>query len=103
MYTLRKGQPLFIAGGFGGAAALLAHELDLGRDLPVSDEALTEINQCDSYREAIDEIKGQFDPTRTGLNDDDLRRLATTQRASELGALAAKGLASLPVPHSTDS
>lgn len=103
LYTLRKGQPLFIAGGFGGAAALLAHELDLGRDLPVSDEALTEINQCDSYREAIDEIKGQFDPTRTGLNDDDLRRLATTQRASELGALAAKGLASLPVPHSTDS
>lgn len=103
LYTLKKGQPLFIAGGFGGAAALLARELGLGRDLPVPAEALAEINQCDSYQNAIDEIKRLFDPTRTGLNDDDLRRLATTQRASELGALAAKGLASLPVQHSTDS
>lgn len=103
LYTLRKGQPLFIAGGFGGAAALLARELGLGRDLPVPDEALAEINQCVAYRDAIDEIKRLFDPTRTGLNGDDLRCLATTQRASELGALAAKGLASLPVQHSTDS
>ena len=103
LYTLRKGQPLFIAGGFGGAAALLARELGLGRDLPVPDEALAEIKLCDAYRKAVDEIKKRFDPTRTGLNDDDLRCLATTQRASELGALAAKGLASLPVQHSTDS
>lgn len=103
LYTLRKGQPLFIAGGFGGAAALLARELGLGRDLPVPDEALAQIKLCDAYRKAVDEIKKRFDPTRTGLNDDDLRCLATTQRASELGALAAKGLASLPVQHSTDS
>lgn len=103
LYTLRKGQPLFIAGGFGGAAALLARELGLGRDLPVPDEALAEIKLCDAYRKAVDEIKKRFDPTRTGLNDDDLRCLATTQRASELGTLAAKGLASLPVQHSTDS
>lgn len=103
LYTLNKGQPLFIAGGFGGAAALLARELGLGRDLPVPDEALAEINLCDAYQKAIDEIKRLFDPTRTGLNPHDLRRLATTQRASELGALAAKGLASLSVQHSTES
>lgn len=100
LYTLRKGQPLFIAGGFGGAAALLARELGLGRDLPVPDEALAEIKLCDAYRKAVDEIKERFDPTRTGLNDDDLRCLATTQRASELGALIAKGLSSLSVQHS---
>ena len=103
LYTLKKGQPLFIAGGFGGAAALLARELGLGRDLPVPAEALAEINQCDSYQNAIDEIKRLFDPTRTGLNADDLQRLTTTQRASELGALVTKGLASLPVQHSTES
>ena len=103
LYTLRKGQPLFIAGGFGGAAALLARELGLGRDLPVPDEALAEINLCDAYQKAIDEIKRLFEPTRTGLNPHDLRRLATTQRASELGALAAKGLVSLSVQHSTES
>ncbi|WP_314964519.1 hypothetical protein [uncultured Actinomyces sp.] len=100
LYTLRKGQPLFIAGGFGGAAALLARELGLGRDLPVPDEALAEIKLCDAYRKAVDEIKERFDPTRTGLNDDDLRCLATTQRASELGALIAKGFSSLSVQHS---
>lgn len=100
LYTLRKGQPLFIAGGFGGAAALLARELGLGRDLPVPDEALAEIKLCDAYRKAVDEIKERFDLTRTGLNDDDLRCLATTQRASELGALIAKGLSSLSVQHS---
>ena len=99
LYTLRAAQPLYIAGGFGGAAALLARELGLGRDLPVPDEALAEIKLCDAYRKAVDEIKERFDPTRTGLNDDDLRCLATTQRASELGALTAKGLASLPVQH----
>ena len=103
LYTLRKGQPLFIAGGFGGAAALLARELGLGRDLPVPAEALEEIDQCDAYRQAINEIKGLFNSERTGLNDDDLRRLATTRRASELGALVAKGLTSLPVQHSTES
>lgn len=103
LYTLRKGQPLFIAGGFGGAAALLAHELELEPDLPVPAEALEEIGQCDDYRKAIDEIKGLFNSERTGLNPNDLRRLATTQRASELGALAAKGLSSLSVQHSTES
>lgn len=103
LYTLRAAQPLYIAGGFGGAAALLARELELGPDLPVPAEALAEINQCDAYRKAIDEIKRRFDPTCTGLNHDDLRRLATTQRASELGALTAKGLASLPVQHFNES
>ena len=100
MYTLRKGQPLFIAGGFGGAAALLARELELGPNLPVSAEALAENNESDAYRKAIDEIKKLFDPTRTGLNNDDHRHLVTTQRASELGALIAKGLSSLSVQHS---
>ena len=96
LYTLRKGQPLFVAGGFGGAAALLARELGLGLDLPVPDAALTEMRQCTSYRNAIKEIKAKFDQSRTGLSEDDLRLLATTQRASELGTLLAKGLASSP-------
>lgn len=99
LYTLRAAQPLYIAGGFGGAAALLARELELGPDLPVPAEALAEINECAPYREAIDEIRRLLDSTPNGLNDNDRRRLATTQRASELGALTAKGLASLPVQH----
>lgn len=96
LYTVQASQPLFVAGGFGGAAALLARELGLGLDLPVPDAALTEMRQCTSYRNAIKEIKAKFDQSRTGLSEDDLRLLATTQRASELGTLLAKGLASSP-------
>lgn len=96
LHTLRKGQPLFVAGGFGGAAALLARELGLGPDLPIADAALTETRQCKNYRSSLEEIKERFDPSRTGLSEDDLRLLATTQRASELGTLLAKGLASSP-------
>ena len=102
LHTLRKGQPLFVAGGFGGAAALLARELGLGPDLPIPDAALTEMRQCTSYRNAIKEIKEKFDHSRTGLSTADLQRLATTQRASELGTLLAKGLASSPA-HKHDS
>lgn len=103
LYTLRAGQPLFIAGGFGGAAALLARELGLGPDLPVPPEALEEIDQSDNYRKAIDEIKELFNSECTRLDPNDLRHLATTQRASELGALITKGLASLSVCSSTES
>ena len=102
LHTLRKGQPLYVAGGFGGAAALLARELGLGPDLPIPDAALTEMRQCTSYRNAIKEIKKKFDHSRTGLSTADLQRLATTQRASELGTLLAKGLASSPA-HKHDS
>ena len=102
LHTLRKGQPLYVAGGFGGAAALLARELGLGPDLPIPDAALTEMRQCTSYRNAIEEIKEKFDHSRTGLSTADLQRLATTQRASELGTLLAKGLASSPA-HKHDS
>lgn len=103
LHTLRKGQPLFVAGGFGGAAALLARELGLGPDLPIPKAALTEMGQCKNYRSSLEEIKEKFDPSRTGLSTDDLRLLATTQRASELGTLLAKGLASSPAhSHNAD-
>ena len=103
LHTLRKGQPLFVAGGFGGAAALLARELGLGPDLPIPDAALTEMRQCKNYRNVLEEIKEKFDPLRTGLSTDDRRLLATTQRASELGTLLAKGLASPPAhSHNAD-
>ncbi len=44
----------------------------------LSQLALAEINQCDAYRKAIDEIKNLFDYTRTGLNNDfDHRHVVT--------------------------
>lgn len=93
LHTVRAGQPLFVAGGFGGAAALLAHELGLGPDLPIRRGSLSEIEELPRYRDAVAEIKEKYDRERTGLGEADLWRLATTQRASELGALLVKGLA----------
>lgn len=93
LHTVRSRQPLFIAGGFGGAAALLAHLLGISNDLPIATESITAIEMNRNYKEAIAEIRDLFDRQLIGLNDDDLRRLTTTQRASELAGLIIKGLA----------
>ena len=45
------------------------------------------------YSEAITEIRDLYDKQLSGLDDDDLRRLTTTQRASELAGLVIKGIA----------
>lgn len=93
LHAVRNRQPLFIAGGFGGAAALLAHLLGISNDIPVATESITAIETNRKYKEAIAEIKELFDRQLIGLGDDDLRRLTTTQRASELAGLIIKGLA----------
>ncbi|WP_136192198.1 TIR domain-containing protein [Actinomyces procaprae] len=92
LYTVRAGQPLFIAGGFGGAAAVLAHELGIGAGNPVSEASLAAVRALPTYRDAVAEIADGFDPALTGLDAADLERLATTQRASELAGLIVRGL-----------
>ncbi|PHP52207.1 hypothetical protein BW737_011120 [Actinomyces ruminis] len=92
LYTVRAGQPLFIAGGFGGAAAVLAHELGIGAGIPVSEASLAAVRAVPAYRDAVEEIASGFDPALTGLDAADLERLATTQRASELAGLIVRGL-----------
>ena len=82
---------------------MLAEDLGRGPALLAPPEALEETDQSDNYRRAIDEIKELFNSECTRLDPNDLRHLATTQRASELGALITKGLASLSVCSSTES
>lgn len=92
LYTARAGQPLFLAGGFGGATAVLAHELGIGTDLPVSEEALSAVRTIRYYREAVEEIKQRYDPSLTGLETTELQRLTHTQRGSEMAGLVVRGL-----------
>lgn len=92
LHAVRNRQPLFIAGGFGGAAALLAHLLGISNDIPIAKESITAIEMNRNYKEAIAEIRELFDRQLIGLGDDDFRRLTTTQRASELAGLTIKGL-----------
>ena len=98
LYSVRAGQPLFIAGGFGGAAAILAHELGLGDRIPVFLESVAAINSHPIYRTAMDEIKERYDRSLTGLDDEELARLTTTQRASELAGLVVRGLSTYHSP-----
>ena len=93
LYAVRNKQPLFVAGGFGGAAALLAHHLEIANNIPVAAGSLGAIEMNRRYSEAITEIRDLYDKQLSGLDDDDLRRLTTTQRASELAGLVIKGIA----------
>ena len=93
LYAVRNKQPLFVAGGFGGAAALLAHQLEIANNIPIAVESLGAIKMNRRYSEAITEIRDLYDKQLSGLDDDDLRRLTTTQRASELAGLVIKGIA----------
>lgn len=93
LYTVRNKQPLFIAGGFGGAAAILAHLLGISDNIPIAAEATAAIEINRRYKNAITEIRDLYDRQLSGLDDEDLRRLTTTQRASELAGLVIKGIA----------
>ena len=97
LYTVRADQALFIAGGFGGAAAVLAHALDLGVNLPIAREEIAAAHTQPAYCTAIEEIKERYDRRLTGLSNDDLVRLTTTQRASELAGLVVKGMVARPL------
>ncbi len=87
LLAIEAGQPLFLAGGFGGATATVAalvaglehrwplaeHETDLGL-----------------LHDAIERYSWTL--TDNGLTDDENRRLATTHRPSEIASLVATGL-----------
>ncbi len=92
LHTVRAGQPLYVAGGFGGAAALLAILLDPELVLPVSPQAISAMNTNTDYHDLVDEIKEFYNPSLTGLDEEERRKLMTTRRASELAGLVVKGL-----------
>jgi len=90
--ALNNQQPVYIAGGFGGAAAVLAYEIGLTDKLPISQHALDAIMNNSTCRNAICRIKELYTATSLYLEADDIEKLTTTQRASELAGLVIKGL-----------
>ncbi|HEY3925398.1 MAG TPA: hypothetical protein VGL75_12625 [Acidothermaceae bacterium] len=90
LLSLRRAQPLFVAGGFGGAAAAVAKALGLAfddgpPDLPAGDaifaDVLNEITQAASEQ-----------PTSNGLTDPQRRYLAVTHRPGDIASLTVLGL-----------
>lgn len=98
LYTVRQKQPLVIAAGFGGAAALLAHELNLPGAPEPRPEDHDAARTSTGYREAVEEIRSSFQRDLIGLDDKGLSRLTSTHRPSELAYLLVKSLTRIQRP-----
>jgi SLOG-like protein len=90
--TLRAGKPLYVAGGFGGAATLVGSIVtpDLYRWLPprLPDELTPEVRQL---------VESALDLTlpADGLRDEERALLAETHRPSDIATLVVLGLSRL--------
>jgi len=95
LLALEAGQPVYLAGGFGGitydVARLLGvhmQEWPLGRDTPPDDPG---------YAKGLAELEGllssgRFGGLRNGLTEEENRWLAMSHRPGEIASLVAQGL-----------
>ncbi|MEY4750471.1 MAG: hypothetical protein RIQ60_2685 [Pseudomonadota bacterium] len=94
LLQLDAGQPIYLAGGFGGIT------LDMiGRIEPKAAASLTDltVQLPNDTKQALDQFKAHpgaasWSALDNGLTDDENRRLAHTHRPGEIGALVALGL-----------
>jgi hypothetical protein len=95
IFSVAAGQPLYVAGGFGGAAASIARALDrddqswappgfpTGADSDPVRQALQQLRQTQQEHPAPDD----------GLTDIERRQLAASSRPGEIATLVVTGLA----------
>lgn len=90
--TLEAGKPLYTAGGFGGAAAFVGgHQApDLYRWLP---EGMPQDVDFVADDTVLDKLRGTSGAQ--GLDDDEARRLASSNRPSDIATLTILGLSRL--------
>ena len=91
-FSIQAGQPLYVAGGFGGAASAVARAL--GRDdanwYPPGfpDGADEQQNALEQLRAAMSAMPSQMD----GLSDKERHLLAVTHRPGDIASLVVTGL-----------
>lgn len=90
--TMQARKPVFIAGGFGGAAGDMA--VALGLD-PENWLGLNELSSPELAELMATAEETGWVATNNGLTDDENRRLAITYRASEVAYLIVTGLSRL--------
>lgn len=99
LFALERRQPLYLAGGFGGAALDAIRSLRPGyaewfppaQDAPAQDERL--LKGLERIEEAV--AAAQWDGFENGLSEDENRLLAASYRPSEIAALVGKGMGRL--------
>jgi hypothetical protein len=96
--SLEAGQPLYLAGGFGGVTADMASALDIdgSRWLPQYSSASSHDPRLTAGMSLLRKFrKDKWKGLNNGLSDPENRQLATTHRPSEIAALVSLGLGRL--------
>lgn len=95
LLAIEAGQPVYAAGGFGGAALFVAGALGADPDVwapkgvPAGTDDIGAVRGLQSLEKTI---KGLGDPPLDGLDDDQRKSLAATHRPGEIASLAVLGL-----------
>jgi hypothetical protein len=90
--AVRAGTPVYVAGGYGGAAGDMAVALGIDRDNWLGLD-VTGNPHLDELRDAVAEHG--WEPAANGLTGEENQRLAITYRASEVASLIVTGLSRL--------
>lgn len=99
LFALERRQPLYLAGGFGGAALDVIRKLrpDYAKWFPSTHDAPAPDERLLKGLERIEETvaAAKWNGFENGLNEDENRLLAASYRPSEIAALVGKGMGRL--------
>lgn len=95
LLSLKRGQPLYVAGGFGGAAAALARTLGLDDQAWLPDSLVATSHQVQSALSLIADAWAAMPAgaRNNGLDAQQLAQLAATHRPGDIAGLVVTGLA----------
>jgi hypothetical protein len=93
LMTLRAGQPLYAAGGFGGAAAAVANSLGYDDLVWAPPDYPAQIEDARGALDELAELAADLSPD--GLEEAERSQLATTHRPGDIAALVVSGLSRL--------
>ncbi|MGY1846092.1 hypothetical protein [Blastococcus sp. SYSU DS1021] len=95
LLSMQSGRPLYVAAGFGGAAAAIARAL--GRDVPdwAPPNFPEGADAASAALQQIAEVTADAVPTEDGLEDAERHQLAVTHRPGDIATLVVLGLARL--------
>ena len=97
--SIKAEQPLYVVGGFGGAAALVAKTLEIdGFDWAPSNFPIRPDDK--RIEDSLHELRSAADQSQasircSGLNELDLRKLSATHRPKEIASIIVNGLAAV--------
>lgn len=98
LLALEGGQPIYLAGGFGGITLDIARALkvDDGAWLPPSESPPEDPRYAKGYEQLLELARSStWQGLRNGLTDEENRRLAASHRPSDIAALVSLGLGRL--------